>query len=118
MPVRRVISAAILAVVVWAVTSWWFELPPFEISPDQHKPVAEQYEVKAFPKKAPFRFGHRALAGICDEYSLNAETLIKEMKALGIDTRLEWSIKRIAEENDMEVLAVYDVLKQLNLQTN
>ncbi len=113
MNTKKVIVAAILAAVAWAGTSWLLELPPFEGPETQELLADEQNEAKAFPEKVPFRFGSRAFSGICDEYSLDDESILNEMKSLGVDAKPTWPIKQIAEENDMEIQAVFDVIRQL-----
>lgn len=113
MNVRNVTVAAAFAVVAWAGTSWMLELPPFEATETQELPVLDEDDENVFPEKAPFRFSSRTLARICDEYSLDEESILNKMKSLGVDAKPEWSIKLIAEENDMEIQAVFDVIQQL-----
>jgi hypothetical protein len=114
---RKLITAVVFLLVLWMGVSWWLELPPFE----KAQPVtfdSEQDDSKPFPEKAPFRFGSRALSGICSEYSLDTASVVRQMRALGIDAKPEWAIKRIAEENDMEVQAVFDVIHQIAQQND
>ena len=85
MKVRNVGAIAVVAVMGWATASWFFGLPPFQEKDAPVIAVAEQKEPKAFPKKPPFRFGSRAFVGICDEYSLDEESiLLKQLFVFGL----------------------------------
>jgi hypothetical protein len=90
--------------------AYWFKWPPFT---EQSALETEIEAEKPFPDKPPFRFSSRALSGICDEYGINCEQLLEKMEGLGIEAEARWSIKRIAEENDMETGAVFETIRQL-----
>ncbi len=108
---------------VWIVLSTLFELPPIHaiqewrpkqapIPAEQPQEYAEQ-ETRPFPDRLPFGFSSRTLEHVCNEYGLDQQVLLQALEGLGIDNKPEWSIKRIAEENDMEPRSVFDVIQQL-----
>ena len=69
----------------------------------------------AFPEKPPFRFGSRTLAWVCGEYGIDAASIDRELSGFAINAKPDWSIKRIAEENDMETAALFEVIRELSL---
>jgi len=75
----------------------------------------EDEPATTFPEKPPFRFGSRALAGVCEEYGLDKETIVIELEAFAIEAKPEWSIKKIAEENDMEPEALFEVIREISI---
>lgn len=109
----------VMMVAAWIVASFILHLPPaswIQSRPEQPPLGMEEEPATTFPEKAPFRFGSRALAGICDEYGLDKETIVMELEAFAIEAKPEWSIKRIAEENDMEPEALFEVIREISIE--
>lgn len=115
-PLKFIVAMLIAA---WIAASIILHLPPASWiqKPEEPAPqaVVEESAQKTFPEKPPFRFGSRALRGVCSEYGLDEETIVGELEAFAINARPEWSIKRIAEENDMENDALFEVIRELSL---
>ena len=57
--------------------------------------------------------GGRDLERICGDYGMDLVDIVRELRELGIDAQADWSLKKIAAENDMETKEVYDVVRQL-----
>ena len=108
-----------MMVIAWVTASFILHLPPASWiqKPEAQAPetMGAESPVTPFPEKAPFRFGSRALSGVCDQYGLDAETIVQELDAFAIKAMPEWSIKRIAEENDMETGALFEVIREVSL---
>ena len=68
---------------------------------------------KPMPEKPRMGLGRRALAGVCAEYGLDPEETLNELRGYGIKATAEASMKEIAEKNDMNVPALYAVIRQL-----
>ena len=64
----------------------------------------------AFPDTPPAGFGRKILASICTEYSLNIPTIVRELGKQNIKADPEKTIKEIAEENNMDPHAFFEVL--------
>jgi hypothetical protein len=116
------IRIAALLVIAWLVTSAWFDLPPaswfMEANPAESQAPTQEKVFPPFPDKPPFRFGSRALAGVCNEYGFDTESIVEGMNAFTIRCKPEWSIKRIAKENNMETGALFEVIRQLSQNGN
>lgn len=108
-----------MLIAAWIAASIILNLPPVSWIQKSEDPAPHQMEAESmkepFPEKPPFRFGSRALSGVCSEYDLDEETIVRELEAFAIDARPEWSIKRIAKENDMEQAALFEVIRELSL---
>ena len=102
----------------WIAASFILHLPPaswIQNRPEPAPVAMEDEPSTLFPDQAPFRFGSRALAGVCDEYGLDKDTVVQELEAFAIEAKPEWSIKRIAEENDMEPEALFEVIREISI---
>ena len=106
--------------VAWVVASSILHLPPAswfqEFINDAPQTIDAESQKPPFPQKPPFRFGSRALAGVCSEYGLDAAVIEQELAGFAIEAKPEWSIKCIAEENDMEQVALFEVIRELSLK--
>jgi hypothetical protein len=108
----------IMMAVAWVVASSILRLPPaswFQNPVNDIQTLDAESQKQPFPAKPPFRFGSRALAGVCSEYGLDAASIAKELEGFAIDSKPEWSIKRIAKENDMEQDALFEVIRELSM---
>mgnify|MGYP001828380934 CR=1 FL=1 len=111
-----------LLLTIWMVLSSIFSWPPvnairnFKLSQPPENPRIEEIavETKAMPERAPFFFSRRALSAICEAYGMEPEVVVGRLRDVGIDADAEESIKKIANANDMEPEALYDVIRQLN----
>ena len=109
----------IIMAAAWVVASFMLHLPPaswIQGSADQ-APGAIEAEIpnSPFPDKPPFRFGSRTLSWVCLEYGLDTDHTVRELAGFAINAKPEWSIKHIAEENDMETAALFEVIRELSL---
>ena len=113
------LKSAVVLAAAWIVVSAILQLPP--ASWFQESMTAGPQDVEAesapapFPDKSPFRFGSRNLADVCSEYGIDEATVSRELAGFAITARSDWSIKRIAEENDMEQEALFEVIRELSL---
>ena len=108
----KVIGKTILPAVISGVAlvaAYLLEWPPFANPPQ----AVEESTAEPFPDKPPFRFSSRALQGICDQYGIDCPVLAERMKSVGIEASPVWSIKQIAEKNDMSTEAVFNTIRQL-----
>ncbi len=64
-----------------------------------------------FPETAPAGFGHKTLADICTEYSLNMKTIVRELDKNKIKADPAQTIKEIASENGIDPHALFEVLQ-------
>ena len=108
-----------MTAVAWIVASVFLHLPPAswfqESGNTAQQLVVEEPGTTPFPDKPPFRFASRSLAWVCSEYGLDEDSLKQELAGFAIKANPEWSIKRIAEENDMEREALFEVIRELSL---
>ena len=115
-PLKYVV--AVLAV-AWIALSVLLQLPPAswfqESINDAPQTLDAESKTPSFPEKPPFRFGSRALADVCSKYGLDAGSITRDLAGFAIKAKPEWSIKRIAEENDMEREALFEVIRELSL---
>lgn len=115
-PLKR--TVAVLAA-AWVAASFILHLPPASwmqhVADHESGTTAEEAPTKPFPNKPPFRFGSRALAGVCIEYGLDVDSAVQELEGFAIAAKPEWSIKRIAQENDMETAALFEVIREVSL---
>jgi hypothetical protein len=109
----------VMMAAAWVVASAILHLPPAswfqEFNNDAPESIDAESQKPPFPQKPPFRFGSRALAGVCSEYGLDADSIAGELAGFAIVAKPEWSIKRISEENDMEQAALFEVIRELSL---
>jgi hypothetical protein len=105
--------------VVWIALSFLLQRPPAswfqESIHDAPQTLDAESQTPSFPEKPPFRFGSRALADVCSKYGLDADSITRELEGFAIKAKPEWSIKRIAGENDMEQEALFEVIRELSL---
>lgn len=109
---RTIFILALLALIAWAGIGKWKGLPPFGPRPQPAEPVAQAIG-KPFPEKASFLVLRRALSRLCGEYGMDQAAILQELENLGIHAEPEWSIKRIAAENNMQPHSVFDTIRQL-----
>lgn len=113
MSLKKILFVALLALAAWAGIALWKGAPPFA-GPEEPAVQAEaQSAIKPMPEKPPFLFSRRSLSRLCDDYGLDKAATLQGLERLGINAESEWSIKRIAEENDMESHSVFDTIRQL-----
>jgi len=109
----------VMMAIAWVVVSSILQLPPASWLQDTLNGAPQTLDAESqtpsFPDKSPFRFGSRELADVCSEYGLDADSITHELAGFAIKAKSEWSIKRIAEENDMEREALFEVIRELSL---
>jgi hypothetical protein len=66
-----------------------------------------------FPDTPPAGFGRKTFAAICTEYSLNIPTITRELGKQNINADPQKTIKQIAEENNMDPHAFFEVLQNV-----
>ena len=115
-PLKYIVA---MMAVAWIVASSILHLPPAswvqEFINDAPQTQDAESQKPPFPDKPPFRFGSRALAGVCSEYGLDPTSITRGLEGFAIKAKPEWSIKRIAHENDMEQAALFEVIRELSL---
>ena len=79
------------------------------------KPAPPKDGKKEIPMKPGMGFGRKAILSICSEYGLDLQTTVQGLEGLGIESAPEWSMKEIAEKNDMEPYTVFDSIRQLQV---
>lgn len=115
-----------LLLTAWVVASSLLDWPPFSGVANYKESLGNRGrhhreavapepnpETKAYPEKMPFLFSRRSLEGVCAKYSLDQPQIIKRLEDNGIVAKGEWSIKRIAEENDTEPSIIFEAIRQL-----
>jgi hypothetical protein len=114
-----------LVLTIWVVAGSLLNLAPFKTIHDfkegrnprsGHPAEAIEQPGNPLPEKPPFLYGGRSLVNFCNKYDLQVDLMVQGLKSLGIDTRAEWSINKIAEKNDMEPRTVYDSIRQIQEQ--
>jgi hypothetical protein len=93
-----------------------------EMSPQQvylaMKPLSTVGENKKLPLSPPPGLGRRSLADICQEYNLNIPTILRSLNDNNIKATAEMNIKKIAEQNSISPIDVYEVIrKTANVQS-
>jgi hypothetical protein len=115
-PLKRL---TVILAAVWIALSFPLRLPPASwLQQSMHgAPQAGEAEsaTTPFPDKPPFFFGRRSLTDVCREYGIDEASISRELGGFAITARPEWSIKRIAEENDMEQEALFEVIRELSI---
>jgi hypothetical protein len=113
-----------LLLTAWIVVSTLFEWPPVSAIQtwepgsrscmvEEPRNETEEPAEKTFPDRPPFRFGSRTLAEICEKYGLDQQATLQSLRQIGINAKAEWTIKTIAQENDMQPHSLFDTLRQL-----
>ncbi|VGO14494.1 hypothetical protein PDESU_03056 [Pontiella desulfatans] len=109
-----------LALTLWMIMSSLFSLPPVSAiqrykesrgNRERHHPEAVAAGKASLPANPPFFYSRKSLGGLCEKYHLNEGKLLEQLERLGIKAQGDWSIKRIAEENDMASESVYEAIK-------
>ncbi|HSR88257.1 MAG TPA: hypothetical protein VLL07_04835 [Pontiella sp.] len=115
-PLRYIV---VLTAVAWIVASFMLDIPPASWMPSPAFQAPEGMEAATlqtpFPDKPPFRFGSRTLSWVCREYGIDADSISLELAGFAISARPDWSIKKIAENNDMETGALFEVIREVSL---
>ena len=76
------------------------------------KPLNRVGENKDLPLSPPAGLGRRSLADICQEYNLNIPTVLRSLADSNIKAAAEMSIKKIAEQNKLIPLDVYEEIRK------
>ncbi len=113
MSLKKILFVVLLALAAWAGLALWKEYPPFAGQEQPETQTKAQSAIKLMPEQPPFLFSRRSLASLCDEYGMERDKIDRELERLGIKAEPEWSIKRIANENEMESYSVFDAIRQL-----
>ncbi|MEN8255074.1 MAG: DUF4405 domain-containing protein [Verrucomicrobiota bacterium] len=111
----------------WIVVSTLFNLPPVNtiqryrqgrkhVMDNHGQTDVSEPKTKPFPDRPPFRFGSRTFTDVCEEYGLDRGAALQELRRLGIEAQADWSIKAIAEKNDMALYSVFEAIRQLQDQ--
>jgi hypothetical protein len=115
-PLKRIV---VMTAFVWIAASFMLDLPPASWIQHSANQAPEAMSAEAlntpFPDKPPFRFGSRTLAWVCGAYGIDAASINRELAGFAITAKPDWSIKRIAEENDMETAALFEVIREVSL---
>jgi hypothetical protein len=113
-----------LLLTAWVVAGSLLDWPPFSDVANykeslgnrghHHQEAVEPEPVtKAYPEKMPFLFSRRSLEGVCEKYNLDQARIIRGLEDNGIVAHGEWSLKRIAEENDTAPSIIFEAIRQL-----
>jgi hypothetical protein len=112
-----------LLLTVWVVIGSLLNWAPFNAirhykegrgDRSRHQPEAVEPPGPSIPEKPPLLYSGRTLASLCDKYDLEADSVVQRLNRIGIDARADWSIRQIAETNDMEPLSVFDAIRQVH----
>jgi len=79
------------------------------------KPANEPAVSNKMPNIPPAGFGKRSLADICQEYNINIPNIVRGLADQSIKASSDLSIKKIAEQNNMDPVDVYGIIKNLSL---
>ena len=114
-----------LLLTLWFVAGSLLNLAPFNAirtfkesrgARSRHHSEAVEPAGNPIPEKPPFLYSGRTLANLCNKYEIEADPVVQGLVSMGIDARAEWSIKQIAETNDMETLSVFEAIRQIHGQ--
>ena len=110
---------AVVTGIAWIALSFPLRLPPASWFQESMKDVPQGTDAAsatpAFPDKLPFGFGNRTLVRVCEEYGLDTDSTVRELAGFAIEAGPSDSIKSIAEENDMETAALFEVIREVSL---
>jgi hypothetical protein len=89
------------------------------LSPQQVYLAMKPKEVSSHPNKllpdSPTPgMGRRTIADICNEYDLNIPAILRSLANENIKASADMSLKKIAEENSLSTLDVYEIIKRLS----
>lgn len=70
-------------------------------------------EHAAFPDSPPPGFGRKTLAEISTEFNLNLPDLLQALSQRGLQVKQTQSIKEIAADNDMEPMALFEIIRDI-----
>jgi hypothetical protein len=82
------------------------------------EPGFEPAGSKKMPNIPPAGLGKRSLADICQEYNFNIPTIMRGLANNNIKASSDLSIKKIAEQNSMKPIDVYEIVKKLSLSAS
>lgn len=111
-----------LLLTIWVVAGSIFNWAPFSTiqslkterhTRSRHQPEAVEQPGNPIPEKPPIFYSGKTLEGLCGKYDIEAAPLVRGLEDLGIYARAEWSIRQIAESNDMEPLTVFEAIRQV-----
>jgi hypothetical protein len=68
---------------------------------------------KSLPKSPPVGSGNLTLADFCSQYNLNIKTVIRGLAKENINAKEDLSIKKIAENNQLNPLDIYEQIKTI-----
>jgi hypothetical protein len=112
-----------LLLTAWVAAGSLLNLTPFNAlrefkegrgSRSRHHPAAVEHPGNPIPEKPPLFYSGKTLAGLCDKYDVEKAPVVKELTGMGIDARADWSIRQIAETNNMETLTVFEAIRQIH----
>jgi hypothetical protein len=87
-----------------------------KISPQQvylaMRPVEQPGMTKKLPTTPQPGLGKRSLVDICRQYNLDTPTILRGLADSKISATAEMNIKKIAEQNSISPIAVYEVIKK------
>lgn len=65
----------------------------------------------ALPDSPPPGFGRKKLADICTDFNLDLATITTALSQAGIEADPNQSVKEIASQNDMEPMAIFEIIR-------
>ena len=74
---------------------------------------ATSAQTAGMPEVPPPGSGNKTLALLCDEYGLDAEELITDLRAKGLHIDRDQKLKDSAVKNDISPIALYDLIRSL-----
>ena len=80
------------------------------------KPQEGPGKPKGLPDTPQRGFGKRALADICQEYQLDIPTVLQILKDNKVKASEDMTIKKIAEQNNINPIDVYEIIKKTKKQ--
>ncbi len=78
------------------------------------KPATQKKDIggrSVFPDSPPPGFGRKKLAEVCTDFGLELPNIIHTLSEKGIKAESAQSIKEIAEKNDMEPMAIFEIIR-------
>ncbi len=78
------------------------------------KPATQEKDINGhsvFPDLPPPGFGRKKLAEVCADFALDLSEIIHALSKKGVKAESEQSIKEIAAENNMEPMAIFEIIR-------
>ena len=115
-----------LLLTAWVAAGSIRDWPPFDAirelkssmgAPARRHTEADEPAVKPMPETPPFFFSRWTLEKLCERYGLPTGPVVQQLQRFGIEAEAAQTIKTVAAANDMHPDSVYEVIRQIQLQS-